>query len=140
MKRMMFVAFLLPIASAAFAQVPVIDNANLRVARKTSETTDKILETNRQVLKTAEETLKAVTGDRGNDASPLQNLAVGRGFSVSQLPSFDRLMSGGAANLGSVSQMSRRSQRRSSMASSSSKTFRAARTARFRETSPTKRW
>ena len=103
MKRMMFVAFLLPIASAAFAQVPVIDNANLRVARKTSETTDKILETNRQVLKTAEETLKAVTGDRGNDASPLQNLAVGRGFSVSQLPSFDRLMSGGAANLGSVS-------------------------------------
>lgn len=102
MKRLVFIASLLPIASTALAQVPVIDNANLQVAKKTSQTTDNILETNRQVLKTVEETLRAVTGDRADDADPMQKLAVGNGFSVSQMPSFDRLMSSGVANFGGV--------------------------------------
>lgn len=100
--RLLLLAYLLPAASTAFAQVPVIDNANLDIARRTSQTTDKILETNRQVLKTTEEALAAVTGDRSSVASSMQNLAVGNGFSVSQLPSFDKLLSGGIANFGSM--------------------------------------
>lgn len=100
--RLLLLAYLLPVASTAFAQVPVIDNANLDIARRTSQTTDKILETNRQVLKTTEEALAAVTGDRSSATSSMQNLAVGNGFSVSQLPSFDKLLSGGIANFGSM--------------------------------------
>jgi flagellar biosynthesis chaperone FliJ len=89
-------------ASTAHAQVPVIDSANLKIATETSQTTDQILDTNRQVLKTVEETLKAVTGDRGSVANPMQNLAVGQGFSVSQMPSLDSLMQGGVPNFGSM--------------------------------------
>jgi hypothetical protein len=90
------------LASAASAQVPVIDNANFEIAKQTSATTDKILGTNKEILTTVEETLKAVTGDRGGDANQMQNLAVGNGFSVSQMPSFDSLMSGGVPNFGSM--------------------------------------
>lgn len=93
----------LSITSPLCAQVPVIDKANLQVAKETAETTDKILQTNNEVLKTVEETRKAVTGDRATVASELQKLAVGSGFSVSQLPGFDKILSGGIANFGNVS-------------------------------------
>ena len=102
MKRVIMTACSLALASAAYAQVPTIDNANLKIAQETSKTTDEILGTNKEVLKTVEETLKAVTGDRGSDSSQMQNLAVGNGFSVSQMPSFDSLMSGGVPNFGSM--------------------------------------
>ena len=49
------------------ADIPVIDKTNYAVARQTAETTDKILDTNKEILTTVEETLKAVTGDRGSD-------------------------------------------------------------------------
>ncbi|NKL21096.1 type IV secretion system protein [Rhizobium leguminosarum] len=103
MKRLMLIACSVAIASGAFAQVPVIDNANLEIANRTSQTTDKILGTNKEVLNTVQETLKAVTGDRGSDANQMQNLAVGNGFSVSQIPSFDSVMSGGVPNFGGMS-------------------------------------
>ncbi len=102
MKRLIVTACSVAIASGAFAQVPVIDNANLEIANRTSQTTDKILGTNKEVLNTVQETLKAVTGDRGGDANQMQNLAVGNGFSVSQMPSFDSLMSGGVPNFGGM--------------------------------------
>jgi len=102
MKRFILTACSVALASAAFAQVPVIDAANLQIAQKTSTTTDEILGTNKEVLKTVQETLQAVTGDRGGDASQMQNLAVGNGFSVSQMPSFDSLMSGGVPNFGGM--------------------------------------
>jgi hypothetical protein len=102
MKRLIVTACSVAIASGTFAQVPVIDNANLEVANRTSQTTDKILGTNKEVLNTVQETLKAVTGDRGSDANQMQNLAVGNGFSVSQMPSFDSLMSGGVPNFGGM--------------------------------------
>ncbi|KSV73634.1 conjugal transfer protein [Sinorhizobium sp. Sb3] len=92
----------LAFASTALAQVPVIDGANLKIAQQTSATTDKILGTNKEVLKTVQETLQAVTGERGSDANQMQNLAIGNGFSVSQMPSFDSLMSGGVPNFGSM--------------------------------------
>ncbi|MGI0526637.1 type IV secretion system protein [Rhizobium giardinii] len=103
MKRLIATACSMAIASGVFAQVPVIDNANLEIANRTSQTTDKILGTNKEVLSTVQETLKAVTGDRGSDSNQMQNLAVGNGFSVSQIPSFDSVMSGGVPNFGGMS-------------------------------------
>lgn len=102
MRRFILTAYSLAFASTTLAQVPVIDGANLKIAQQTSTTTDKILGTNKEVLKTVQETLQAVTGDRGSDANQMQNLAVGNGFSVSQMPSFDSLMSGGVPNFGSM--------------------------------------
>ncbi|USJ28623.1 type IV secretion system protein [Ensifer adhaerens] len=102
MRRLILTAYSLAFASTALAQVPVIDGANLKIAQQTSATTDKILGTNKEVLKTVQETLQAVTGERGSDANQMQNLAVGNGFSVSQMPSFDSLMSGGVPNFGSM--------------------------------------
>lgn len=102
MKRLILTAYSVAFASTAFAQVPTIDAANLEVAQRTSKTTDDILGTNKEVLKTVQETLQAVTGDRGSDANQMQNLAVGNGFSVSQMPSLDSLMSGGVPNFGGM--------------------------------------
>ncbi|ASY74342.1 type IV secretion system protein [Sinorhizobium fredii] len=102
MRRLILTAYSVAFASTAFAQVPTIDAANLEVAQRTSKTTDDILGTNKEVLKTVQETLQAVTGDRGSDANQMQNLAVGNGFSVSQMPSFDSLMSGGVPNFGGM--------------------------------------
>ena len=102
MRRVILTAYSLAFASSALAQVPVIDGANLKIAQQTSATTEKILGTNKEVLKTVQETLQAVTGDRGSDANQMQNLAIGNGFSVSQMPSFDSLMPGGVPNFGSM--------------------------------------
>ncbi|MFC5842694.1 type IV secretion system protein [Aminobacter ciceronei] len=103
MKRSILTACSALFASAAWASgVPVIDGANLKVAKETAMTTDKILNTNKDILSTVEDTLKAVTGDRGSDANQMQNLAVGNGFSVSSMPSFDSIMSGGVPNFGGM--------------------------------------
>ncbi|MER8873193.1 type IV secretion system protein [Mesorhizobium sp. M0814] len=103
MKRSILTACSVLFASAAWASgVPVIDGANLKVAKETAMTTDKILNTNKDILSTVEDTLKAVTGDRGGDANQMQNLAVGNGFSVSSMPSFDSIMSGGVPNFGAM--------------------------------------
>ncbi|TIT76053.1 MAG: conjugal transfer protein [Mesorhizobium sp.] len=103
MKRCILTACSVLFASAAWASgVPVIDGANLKVAKETAITTDKILNTNKDILSTVEDTLKAVTGDRGGDADQMQNLAVGNGFSVSSMPSFDSIMSGGVPNFGGM--------------------------------------
>jgi hypothetical protein len=91
----------LPVA-AAHADVPVIDRKNYQIARETAETTTRILDTNANILKTVEDTLKAVTGDRGNTSQPLQNLAIGKGFSTASLPSLDSLIKGGVANFGTM--------------------------------------
>lgn len=96
-----FAMLVLPVA--ALADVPVIDKTNYAVAKQTAETTDKILDTNKNILTTVEDTLKAVTGDRGSTAAPLKDLAVGNGFSVSAIPSFDSLLKEGVPNFGSMS-------------------------------------
>ncbi|RUV14300.1 MULTISPECIES: type IV secretion system protein [unclassified Mesorhizobium] len=102
MKRYILTACSMLLASAASAQVPVIDNANFKIAKETSVTTDKILNTNKDILTTVTDTLKAVTGNRGSESGQMQNLAVGNGFSVASMPSFDSLMSGGVPNFGGI--------------------------------------
>jgi hypothetical protein len=94
------ILFLLPVA--ALADVPVIDKTNYAVAKQTADTTDKILDTNKNILTTVQDTLKAVTGDRGSTAAPLKDLAIGNGFSVSSIPSFDSILKEGVPNFGSM--------------------------------------
>ncbi len=94
------ILFLLP--AAALADVPVIDKTNYAVAKQTADTTDRILDTNKNILTTVQDTLKAVTGDRGSTAAPLKDLAIGNGFSVSSIPSFDRMLKEGIPNFGSM--------------------------------------
>ena len=103
MKRLIISSTIMFVASVAFADVPVIDKTNYAVARHTAEATDKILNTNKEILTTVEETLKAVTGDRSSTANPMQNLAVGNGFSVSSIPSVESLLQGGVPNFGGMS-------------------------------------
>ena len=88
---------------AVLADVPVIDRTNYQIARETAETTGRILDTNKNILKTVEDTLKAVTGDRGSSAAPLKDLAVGNGFSVAAMPSLDSIMKEGIPNFGVLS-------------------------------------
>lgn len=94
-------ALVLP--STALADVPVIDKTNYEVAKKTAETTDQILDTNKNILSTVQDTLNAVTGDRGSTAAPLKDLAIGSGFSVSAVPSFDSILKEGVPDFGSIS-------------------------------------
>ncbi|RWB19948.1 MAG: conjugal transfer protein [Mesorhizobium sp.] len=88
--------------SPARADMPVIDRTNYAVARKTADTTAKILDTNKDMLATVEKTLQAVTGDRGGDAGSLKDLAIGNGFSVSSVPSFDKLLRDGMPDFGAM--------------------------------------
>ncbi|RWX59400.1 type IV secretion system protein, partial [Mesorhizobium sp. M2A.F.Ca.ET.039.01.1.1] len=67
-----------------------------------AEKTSKILDTNKDILTTVEKTLQAVTGDRGSDAGSLKDLAIGNGFSVTSVPSFDSLLQSGMPNFGSM--------------------------------------
>jgi hypothetical protein len=89
-------------AGVSNADVPVIDKTNYKIAKETAETTDKILDTNKNILSTVADTLKAVTGDRGSTAQPLQNLAIGQGFSVSSMPSLDSLIKDGVPDFGNM--------------------------------------
>jgi hypothetical protein len=90
-------------ALPAAADIPVIDKTNYKVARQTADTTSKILDTNKDILTTVKDTLQAVTGDRGGEAGSLKDLAIGNGFSVSSVPSFDSLLQNGVPDFGSMS-------------------------------------
>ena len=92
---------ILPIATA-LADVPVIDRKNYEIAKQTADTTGRILDTNKNILATVEDTLKAVTGDRSSNAQALENLAVGQGFSVTSMPSLDGLLKDGVPNFGNM--------------------------------------
>lgn len=93
---------LLPLG-VAHADVPVIDKKNYEIAKETADTTSKILDTNSNILTTVQDTLKAVTGDRGSTSQPLQNLAIGQGFSVASMPTLDSLIKGGVPDFGNMS-------------------------------------
>lgn len=88
--------------SSASADIPVIDKTNYAVAKDTADKTARILDTNKDILTTVEKTLQAVTGDRGGDAGSLKDLAIGNGFSVSSVPSFDSLLQSGLPDFGSM--------------------------------------
>jgi hypothetical protein len=93
----------LALPATALADVPVIDRTSYEVAKQTADTTDRILDTNKNILTTVRDTLKAVTGGRASTAAPLKDLAIGNGFSVSAMPSFDSILKEGVPNFGSTS-------------------------------------
>ncbi len=103
MKRFLFLVATTAISTtAARADIPVIDKTNYAVAKDTAEKTARILDTNKDILTTVEKTLQAVTGDRGSDAGSLKDIAIGNGFSVTSVPSFDSLLQSGMPNFGSM--------------------------------------
>lgn len=102
-KTIKIACVILAVASPAFAQIPTFDSATFNQARQTSETTNEILDTSKDVLETVTQTLTAVTGDRSQESGQLSNVAVGNGFSVSSLPSFDSILSGSQPNFGGLS-------------------------------------
>ena len=53
-------------SSTAFAQVPVIDAANLTQAQQTAANTKQILATDQAILSNVQKTLQAVTGNRSS--------------------------------------------------------------------------
>ena len=104
MKRFLFLVATSAIGvTMAHADIPVIDKTNYAVAKDTAEKTANILDTNKDILATVEKTLQAVTGDRGSDAGSLKDIAIGNGFSVTSVPSFDSLLKSGMPNFGSMS-------------------------------------
>lgn len=110
MKRLILVscAASLLASAGAWAQVPVIDGANLTQARETASNTKQILSTDRDILSNVQKTLQAVTGDRSSLAQgSLAQMALGGGFSMGNAPSLGSVISGGPlsfAGLGGNSQ------------------------------------
>lgn len=90
--------FMLP----AKADIPVFDRRTYTEARRTAQTTADILDTNKEILKTVNETLQAVTGERSSESSDMKDLATGNGFSVASMPSFDSVVSAGVPDFGSL--------------------------------------
>ncbi len=95
-------------ATAASAQTPVIDNANLRKAQEIATTTNSILAADREIMQFTQKTLAAVTGDRTSQAGQLSQIALGGGsFSMGGAPSLGSVISGGSlsfAGMGGGSQ------------------------------------
>ena len=109
MKQLIVAAFVvLNGGTSAFAQMAVIDNANLSKAQEIATTTTNILTQEQQILTQTKKTLEAVTGDRASVAQgSLAQMALGGGFTMAQAPSLGSVMSGGAlsfAGLGGNSQ------------------------------------
>lgn len=93
--------------SAASAQVPVRDAENIATAQQIAQTTNSILETDRQIMQFTQRTLQAVTGDRTGQAGQLAQMALGGGFSMGSAPSLGSVIGGGSlsfAGMGSGSQ------------------------------------
>ncbi|MBZ9974055.1 MULTISPECIES: type IV secretion system protein [unclassified Mesorhizobium] len=103
MKRALVLVAATVMVTSAKADIPVIDRTNYAVAKDTADKTARILDTNRDILTTVEKTLQAVTGNRGSDAGSLKDLAIGNGFSVSSVPSFDSVLQNGVPDFGSMS-------------------------------------
>ena len=88
---------LLAFAPAAFAQVPVIDNATLTQATQTASNTAQIMQTNQQILTYTQQTYNAVTGSRAT--STLSSIGLGSGFSMSSVPGLSSLLGGGGISM-----------------------------------------
>ena len=91
------------LASAAAAQVPVIDSGNLAKAQEIATATNNILAADREIMKYTQQTLQAVTGDRTSQAGQLAQLALGGGgFSMGSAPSLASVISGGSLSFGGM--------------------------------------
>lgn len=93
---------LLAASSVAKAQVPVIDNANLGVARENARNTGEIRRSNEEILRQTQSILQALSGQRMGDAQG-QMLGAGLGgASIAGAPPWGQLMQGGPMSFGSM--------------------------------------
>lgn len=102
MRKILFAGMLIGMAFPASADIRVFDSRTYNEAKETAETTGEILDTNKQVLETVNKTLEAVTGERSGESGQMRDLAVGSGFSVAQMPSFDSVLQNGMPNFGDL--------------------------------------
>lgn len=96
----------LPAATAAFAQVPVIDDANLSQAKQTASNTQSIMQSSDQIKQLTQSVLTAVTGDRSSAAGQFSSSALGSGFNVSQAPDLGSILSSGTMQWGGMNSSS----------------------------------
>ncbi len=101
--RFGFTVFLVIAAStAAPAQVPVIDNANLGVARENARNTGEIRRSNEEILRQTQSILQALSGQRTGDAQE-QMLGLGLGgASIAGAPQWGQLLQGGTMSFGGM--------------------------------------
>lgn len=97
MKRaLVIVPAFLVMTGPGFAQMAVIDNANLTQAQQIASHTADILKSDQQIMQYTQKTLQAVTGDRTSTAQgQLSQMALGSGFSMGSAPSLSSVISGG---------------------------------------------
>ena len=101
MKRFSAASALLLMTSVAWADVPVIDSANLEIARRNAENTGEIMKTNEDILAKSEEILKALSGSRDGSMG-IASEGLAGGMSVSSAPSFSSIMEGGTMSFGGL--------------------------------------
>lgn len=101
MKTVLLATALMAVAMPALADVPVIDNANLAIAKKNAENTGKIMNTNDNILTKTGDILKALSGAR-DGAMGISSTGLGGNMSVSAAPSFSSIMNGGTLSFGGL--------------------------------------
>lgn len=89
------------LASAAHAQIAVIDGANLDVARENASNTKEIMDSNKDILKKSEEILTSLSGNRQATLG-IGGQGLGGGMSIAQAPSFGSVLNGGALSFGGL--------------------------------------
>lgn len=95
------IAVALIVATPAFADIPVIDNTNLAIAKKNAENTGEIMKTNTDILNKTQEVLTALSGSR--DATMgISSTGLGGNLSIAAAPSFSSIMNGGTLSFGGL--------------------------------------
>ncbi|MCO5067014.1 MAG: conjugal transfer protein [Rhizobiaceae bacterium] len=90
------------LTTAAYAQVPVTDAANIQVDEQIKALTSQIQSDTTVIKDNTTKTLQAITGDRTQDANKFSSLATGGGFSMSQAPDFGSILQGNQASFGGI--------------------------------------
>ncbi|RWA80075.1 MAG: conjugal transfer protein [Mesorhizobium sp.] len=90
------------LSSAAHAQIAVIDNANLDIARQNADNTNSIMGSNKDILEKSDQILQALTGSR-NGSLGIGQMGLGGNMSIARAPSFGSILNGGALSFGGLS-------------------------------------
>lgn len=88
-------------AGSALADVPVIDNSNLTIAKKNAENTGEIMKTNTDILAKTKDILTALSGARDGSMG-MASTGLGGKLSISAAPSFSSIMNGGTLSFGGL--------------------------------------
>ena len=101
MNKLLVVTAALAFSTPALADIPVIDNTNLAIAKKNAENTGEIMKTNTNILEKTKEILGALSGSRDGSMG-ISSTGLGGNMSVSAAPSFSSIMNGGTLSFGGL--------------------------------------